>query len=82
MGRTVEELGFDLRQRQKIFLFFIASRSALGTTQPPIQWIPETVSPGVKRWEREAEHSPPSGAEVKDGEAIPPLPHSSSWRGA
>jgi hypothetical protein len=29
--------------------------------------------PGVKRPGREADHSPPSSAEVKNGETIPPL---------
>jgi hypothetical protein len=32
---------------------------------------------GVKRPVREADNSPPSAAEVKDGGAIPPLPHMS-----
>jgi hypothetical protein len=31
---------------------------------------------------RVADDSPPSGAEVKNGRAIPPLPHMSSWHGA
>jgi hypothetical protein len=31
---------------------------------------------------READHSPPSSAEVKHGGAIPPLPHTPSWRSA
>jgi hypothetical protein len=31
--------------------------------------------PGVKRQEREADHLPPSSAEVKKGEPIRPLPH-------
>jgi hypothetical protein len=26
-----------------------ASRPALGSTQPPIQWVPAVLSPGVKR---------------------------------
>jgi hypothetical protein len=34
-------------------------------TQPPIQWVPGSHSPGVKRPEREANHSPPTSAEVK-----------------
>jgi hypothetical protein len=38
---------------------------ALGLTQPHIQWIPRTLLPRVKRREREADHSPPSSAEVK-----------------
>jgi hypothetical protein len=37
---------------------------------------------GVKRAGREADHSPSSMAEFKNGGAIPPLPHTSSWRGA
>jgi len=32
--------------------------------------------------EREADHSPPSSAEVRLSGAIPPLPNTSSWRGA
>jgi hypothetical protein len=35
-------------------------------TQPPIQWVTGTLSLGVKRQEREADHSPPSSAEVKE----------------
>jgi hypothetical protein len=31
---------------------------------------------------REAGHSPPFCAEVRNGEAIPPLPHNSSWHSA
>jgi hypothetical protein len=34
--------------------------------QPPIQWVPGALSLGVKRPEREADHSPPSSAEVKE----------------
>jgi hypothetical protein len=33
--------------------------------QPPIQWVPGALSQGVKRAGREADHSPPSSAEVK-----------------
>jgi hypothetical protein len=49
-----------------IFLFSIASRLALGSTQPPIQWVPGALSLGVRRLGREANHSPPSRAEVKE----------------
>jgi hypothetical protein len=44
----------------------IASRSALGSTQPPIQWVPGGLFPsGVRRQEREADHSPLTNAKVK-----------------
>jgi hypothetical protein len=35
---------------------------------------------GVKRPWCKAEHSPLPSVKVKNGEAIPPLPHISSWR--
>jgi hypothetical protein len=35
-------------------------------TQHPIQWVPGTLSLWVKRPGREADHSPPSSAEVKN----------------
>jgi hypothetical protein len=49
----------------KNFFFSKSSRPALGSTQPPIQWVPGALSPGVKRPGREADHSPPTSAEVK-----------------
>jgi hypothetical protein len=42
------------------------SRPDLGPTQPPIQWVPGALSPGVKRPGREDDHSPPTSAEVKN----------------
>jgi hypothetical protein len=39
---------------------------ALWPTQPPTQWIPGALSLGVKRPGGEANHSPPSSAEVKN----------------
>jgi hypothetical protein len=52
--------------RVKIFLFYTASRPALGPTQPPIQCVLWALTPGVKRPGREADHLPPSSAEVKN----------------
>jgi hypothetical protein len=43
------------------------SRLALGPTQPPIQRVTGALSLGVKRPGREADNSPPSSAEVKNG---------------
>jgi hypothetical protein len=49
----------------KNFHISISSRPALGLILPPIQRVPGALSPGVKRQGREADHSPPSSAEVK-----------------
>jgi hypothetical protein len=49
----------------------------------PIQLVPGALSLGVKRPEPEADHSPPSSAEVKRmSGAITPLPNTPSWRAA
>jgi hypothetical protein len=49
----------------KNFHFSTLSRPALGPIQPPIQWVPGALSFGVKWQEYEANHSPPTSAEVK-----------------
>jgi hypothetical protein len=64
------------------FVRLCPSRRTLGPTQPHIQWLAGAISPGVKRPGREADHSSPSSAEVKNGGAIPPLPPMSSWHSA
>jgi hypothetical protein len=46
-------------------IFFIWSRSALGSTQLPIQCEPGTLYLRVKQPGREADQSPPTNAEVK-----------------
>jgi hypothetical protein len=51
--------------RGKNFLFSTSFRPVLGPTQPPIQWVPWALSPWVKRYGREADHSPPASAAVK-----------------
>jgi hypothetical protein len=58
-------LEFDSRRGLGI-LFTTASKPALDLTQPPIQWTAGALSVGVKRPGREADHSPPSSAEVKE----------------
>jgi hypothetical protein len=63
---TMGVLGCDSRRRLRIFLFTTASITALGPTQPPIQWVPGALNLGEKRPGREADHSPPSSAEVKN----------------
>jgi hypothetical protein len=63
---TIGVLRFDSRRGLGIFLFTTAFRTGLGSTQPPIQWVPGALSLGVKRPGREADHSPPSIVEVKN----------------
>jgi hypothetical protein len=75
------EPGFKCRQGQEIFLFPITSIPALRPTQIPIQRVPGDASSGVKRPGCEADHSPPSSSEVKNGGAVSPLLHTSSWHG-
>jgi hypothetical protein len=83
MGWTIGVLGFDSRRGLGIFLFTIASRTALGPTQPPIQCVPGALSLGVKRLRCEADHSPPSSAEVKGWvELYLHSPNTPPWRGA
>jgi hypothetical protein len=52
--------------RTKNFLLSTSSRLVLGPTQPPLQWVPGILSPGVKRSGREADHPPPTSAQVKN----------------
>jgi hypothetical protein len=49
----------------KNFLLSMSSGPALGPAQPPIQWVPVALSPGIKRQGHEADHSLPTSADVK-----------------
>jgi hypothetical protein len=66
-GNGLDDRGVGVKSpcRVKNFHFFKSSRRVLGSTQPPIQWVPWALFPGVKRPGREADHSPPASAEVK-----------------
>jgi hypothetical protein len=48
-GWTTGRSGFDPRQTQRIFPLTSVSVPALAPTQPPVQWVPGVLSPGVKR---------------------------------
>jgi len=59
------------------------SRPVLGHTQPPMQWIPRALSLGINGQGREADHSPPSTAEVKESvELYLHSPNTPSYCGA
>jgi hypothetical protein len=66
LGCGLDDRRFESQQWVGIYVFTTASRSTLGPTQPPIQWVPGALSLRVKRPGREADHSPPSSAEVKE----------------
>jgi hypothetical protein len=78
MGYGVDGRGSN-PGRDKI-LYSAASRPTLGPIQSPIQLVLGVLSSGLKWPGCEADHSPPSSAEVQNVGAIPPLPHTSSWR--
>jgi hypothetical protein len=60
-------IGFESRRGMRNFLFYTLSGPVLEPSQPPIEWVPGAISLGVKRPGYEADHSPPSSAEVKKG---------------
>jgi hypothetical protein len=55
--------------RGKILPLSTSSRPVLVLTQHPIQWVP-----GLKLLEREADHSPPTGAEIENSWIYTSLP--------
>jgi len=82
LGYGLNDWGFKSRQWLGIFLLTTTSRLALGPTQPPIPWVPGALSFGVKRPGREANHLPPSSAEIKNVWIYTSIPHTPSERGA
>jgi hypothetical protein len=90
ISQLVYRLGYGLDGRGDGLRFPAGARdisllhkvqNAMRSIKPLVQQVPGSFSLRVKRHGREADHSPPSSAEVKNGGAIPPPPHTSSWRG-
>jgi hypothetical protein len=73
-GYRLEDRRFDSRQKQNIFLYSTAPTAVPGLTQPPIQWVSGIIFLQVKRLGREADHSPPTSAEVKKMWIYTPIP--------
>jgi hypothetical protein len=63
MGWTAEGSDSSLGRFKKRLL--TSPRPVLGPTQPLIQWVEGALSAGIKWPGCEADHSPPSSAEVK-----------------
>jgi hypothetical protein len=57
LGYGLDDRGFDSLQELGIFLFTIASRPAVGLTEPSIQWVSRALSLEVRRPGHEADHS-------------------------
>jgi hypothetical protein len=66
----------------QIFSLFHRAQTGSGVHPTPIQWIPRDLSSELKRSGRESDHSTPSSAEVKNGGALLPTPHTFSWHSA
>jgi hypothetical protein len=62
--------------------FFISSRPAMRSTRPPIQRVPEAVSPGVKRRCMKLITHLQLVPRSRQRGYIHPLPHTPSWRSA
>ena len=62
----LDDAWFSSQQGQENILFSKMSRQALGSTQPPIQWVPSVLSLGVKWLQSEVHWSPPSSVKVKN----------------
>jgi hypothetical protein len=73
---------FDSLHEQDISLHCTPFRPGVGPTQPPLQWVPGSLSLGLKRSGREANHASLCSAEAKNSEAISLLPHMFSWHSA
>jgi hypothetical protein len=62
-------MDFEYRREQEIFFFSKLSRPALGSTRPPVQWVPGS-SPDVHKPRRDIDYSTTSSAELKMAELI------------
>jgi hypothetical protein len=60
----IAQSGFDSRQGQDFSLPSLLHSVQIGSRADPA-WVPESISPRVKRPEYEAGHSPPASAEVE-----------------
>jgi hypothetical protein len=56
-GYGPNDWGVGVRVPVGLRIFSKSSRSTLGSTQHPIQWVPGALSPGVKRQGREADQT-------------------------
>jgi hypothetical protein len=72
--KHMENFTLDSRRGLGIFLFTTVSRTALGPTQPPIQWVAGVLSLGVERPARELTTHLHLVPRSRMHGAIPPFP--------
>jgi hypothetical protein len=65
--------------KDKTLVFSIASIAELWPNQPPVQWVLRVIILRIKQPGREADHSPPSSSEVKNGGDTHLLADMFSW---
>jgi hypothetical protein len=70
---------FQSDRCNKIFILQIV-HAECGTNWYPIQWVQVAFSPGVKRLDRQAIHSPSSVMRLRMTGHVPPLRRLPSWR--
>lgn len=71
--------GGSLPNMARDILFVTVSTVVLGPTHLPVQQVPRPSFQGIKRPEREANHSPLSVLRLRMCGTILPLPNTSSW---
>jgi hypothetical protein len=71
----------SIRGTGKRFSLSVASRPALWLNHPSTDGVLRAVSPGVKGFGHESNHSPQFPAKFKNSGVILPLRHIFSWRG-
>jgi hypothetical protein len=70
------------RNRNSILSLLYNAQTTFGAHPDSYAMVLGLFPRGVKQQEREADHLPPSSAEVKKCTATLPLPNMSLWRGA
>jgi hypothetical protein len=76
MGYRLDSQG-SISGRGKIFVLLQSIQNGFGTQPASYPMEMGALCPGVKQPGHETKHSPPSSAEIKNGEAVSPLPHTS-----
>jgi hypothetical protein len=75
-------IGCDIQLIPRNYVTLLSQDRLLGPNQPPIQRVPGSVIPEVKRQGREADYAPQLVPKSGQRGSVHPLLHTSSWRSA